>query len=317
MRLNQLFQCREVWSIGVYQLESKLEILSLEDHQPKFLIGERGLRTGPDYQSTVADPFLFSHEGTLYLFYEVKTDHDRGEIWAQSLSATGEWTVLGRVLAEAFHLSYPQVFECEGQIYMIPEAAQSGDVLLYSAVDFPMIWKKTAVLVDLPLKDPSIFISTESGCLLLGTTAKDELVVYQAETITGPFVDSGIIVTKDKAVSRCAGGFIEVADALYRVAQDCSKVYGERIKLMRVTDISRRGYSEELAVADLFEAKPAWMRIGSHHLSCAEFQGSTFVAIDGRRKDRYVNTLMLGIVKLREMLLSDRRVRTSPVASSA
>lgn len=137
MRLKRLLARRELWSIAIYKLESRPEILRLNRHKPIYMFGETGFRTGRDYQSTVADPFLFAFGGTLYMFYEVKTDHDHGEIWAQSLSEAGDWVPLGKVLGEHFHLSYPQVFEHGGRVYMIPEAAHSGRVLLYSAVHFP------------------------------------------------------------------------------------------------------------------------------------------------------------------------------------
>lgn len=74
----------------------------------------------------VADPFLI-HVGDLWhMFFEVYNfDTDRGEIaWATSQDGFA-WTYQRIVLREAFHLSYPYVFEWEGRYYMIPETHQA------------------------------------------------------------------------------------------------------------------------------------------------------------------------------------------------
>ena len=249
---------------------------------------------------TVADPFLFSFGGTLYLFYEVKTDHRPGEIWAQSLSENGEWISLGSVLSEDFHLSYPQVFEHRGRIYMIPEAAQSGSVLLYSAVNFPGKWELAETLIAEPLLDPTVFVGDGDGFFLLATTRDYELKLYHSNVIDGHFSDTGIIISKDKAFSRCAGSILEIDGRYYRPAQDCSRIYGERIQLLHISETSLIGYHETLSVSDLFAVKPNWMSVGSHHLSSTEHDGSVYAAVDGRRRDRYINTLLLGILSLRK-----------------
>lgn len=301
MRLKRLLARRELWSIAIYKLESRPEILRLNRHKPIYMFGETGFRTGRDYQSTVADPFLFAFGGTLYMFYEVKTDHDHGEIWAQSLSEAGDWVPLGKVLGEHFHLSYPQVFEHGGRVYMIPEAAHSGRVLLYSAVHFPTQWEVCATLVSDPLLDPTMLFVGDGDFLLYGTTRGGALNLYHSSVLEGPFIDTGIIISKDKGTSRCAGNILEIDGLRYRPAQDCSRVYGERIRLLQVLDASSHGYAEKMSVPDMFISKPKWMSVGSHHLSAVDFGGGVYVAVDGRRMDRFINTLLLGVLKFLEM----------------
>ncbi|MBL7406346.1 formyl transferase, partial [Escherichia coli] len=46
------------------------------------------------------------------------------------------------------HLSYPFVFEADGQVWMIPESHASGTIDLYRATDFPRGWVHEAVLLD-------------------------------------------------------------------------------------------------------------------------------------------------------------------------
>lgn len=50
------------------------------------------------------------------------------------------------VLVEPIHLSYPNVFEYKGKIYMIPESGHNYDIRLYVSNDFPYKWEFIKVL---------------------------------------------------------------------------------------------------------------------------------------------------------------------------
>ena len=53
----------------------------------------------------------------------------------------------GPVLQAAHSLSFPFPFVCDGQIYLCPQAAGSGQITVYRAVDFPNRWEPAAVLM--------------------------------------------------------------------------------------------------------------------------------------------------------------------------
>ena len=61
------------------------------------------------------------------------------------------------VLEEKFHLSYPHVFNHSGRWYMIPEASQSGSILLYRAKKFPYEWEKVGIISDIDGLDSTTF----------------------------------------------------------------------------------------------------------------------------------------------------------------
>ena len=73
--------------------------------------------------SFIADPFLFRHKEKDFCFVE---EYDflqnKGHISVYEINKNGE-KFLGNVLTEDFHLSYPNVFEYNGQIFMIPESS--------------------------------------------------------------------------------------------------------------------------------------------------------------------------------------------------
>jgi len=55
-----------------------------------------------------------------------------------------DWTYQQIVLDEPYHLSYPYVFEWQGDYYMVPESYQVNSILLYRAVNFPTDWEFVA-----------------------------------------------------------------------------------------------------------------------------------------------------------------------------
>jgi len=297
MNLMQVFSRRSLWTVALYRLDSPGDIFEVANRTPEHFFGEQGLRTSRGYQSTTADPFLFTHEGRLYIFFEVKTDFGHGEIWAESMGADGVWVSHGCVLAEDFHISYPNVFQGpDGRIYMLPETAASGKAWLYTTDTFPFHWRRVGVLLDEILSDPAM-IFTPEGVLLLGTTRQDELKVHAAPAPEGPFNPNGQLITKDRAISRSGGAPFVAGGKLHRPAQNCTTTYGQNISIMEVEFVGSSKYRERLVLADLYPRRQEWMELGYHHMSIAKFGDHYFLAVDGRRRDKYVNTLLLACFK--------------------
>lgn len=297
MNWMQVFSRRSLWTVALYRLDSPGEVFEVARRTPVHFFGAQGLRTSRAYQSTTADPFLFAHDGRLYIFFEVKTDFGHGEIWAESMGADGAWVNHGCVLAEPFHVSYPNVFQGpDGRIYMLPETAASGKAWLYTTDAFPFDWRKVGVLLDQILSDPAM-IFTPEGVLLLGTTRQDELKVHAAPGPEGPFNPQGQLITRDRAISRSGGAPFMAGGKLHRPAQNCTTTYGQNISIMEVELIGSSDYRERLLQADLYPSRQEWMELGYHHMSLARFGDHYFLAVDGRRRDRYVNTLLLAWFK--------------------
>ena len=60
-----------------------------------------------------------------YLFFEVMNSKSgKGEIGLAISKDCRAWTYQNIVLKEEFHLSYPYVFESDGDYYMIPESCE-------------------------------------------------------------------------------------------------------------------------------------------------------------------------------------------------
>ena len=107
----------------------------------------------------LADPFGLWRDGVLNLFAEAYDYRSRrGTIVVQRYDA--DLQLLGRLtaLCEPWHLSYPFVFEADGETWMLPEAHRSGTLSLYRARAFPHAWEKIASFgLDTPAVDASPF----------------------------------------------------------------------------------------------------------------------------------------------------------------
>ena len=105
-----------------------------------------------------ADPFVIERDGRTYCFVEDYV-HARGKAHITVLEyRSGVATELGSCLDEPFHLSFPFVFEYEGQLYLCPEASASRSVRLYRCTEFPLRWELARVtLSGFPALDTLLF----------------------------------------------------------------------------------------------------------------------------------------------------------------
>lgn len=298
--LKNLVCRRFLWSIRVFRADNTLDVfdLSLDKFTLVRVVDQPLLRSSEDFPSTIADPFLFSHGRTLYLFYEVQTDFEHGVIHAQSMDVSGIWHAHGCVLRESFHTSFPNVFSVGEEIYMLPETTAAGKVLLYKATAFPTQWAPVQVLTDVPLLDP-ILMAVDGRYVLLGTTLNYELLAFWGDSLTSRFKQFSPTITSDRSISRNGGPPLRIGDRWYRVSQNCEHRYGTDVSLSLITEMTATGYSEALTTRTLLSRQQDWMNDGYHGLTIAQFDGATYFALDGRRKDVLVNNYILSWQKLK------------------
>lgn len=97
--------------------------------------------------SFLADPFVIAHEGRHYCFAEeFPFATEKGIIAVYALQGT-ESERLGVALEEDFHLSFPNVFHHDGELYMVPETLGAGEIRAYRCVEFPLRWEFSHTLL--------------------------------------------------------------------------------------------------------------------------------------------------------------------------
>src|SRR6056300_268043 len=94
-----------------------------------------------------ADPFVYKHNDLNYLFFE-EYDYQKGVISYSIINDDLTITPPTKIIEESFHLSFPNVFEDNGKIYMIPETGDSGKIILYEAKEFPDKWEPVKVIAE-------------------------------------------------------------------------------------------------------------------------------------------------------------------------
>lgn len=238
----------DIWRVGV--LEAPIQAVALAGglHQAKV----RWLPEEPSY-TFLADPFGLWRDGRLHLFaeaYDYRTRH--GVIDYLELDADFRPVSRSTVIREPWHLSYPSVFEADGETWMAPEAFRSGTFTLYRAKRFPDVWEPAAKFdFDTPAIDPTFFQWEGRWWCAYSPdgTQQDKqgkLHLAYADRLDGPWTTHpGNPVRIDLASSRPGGTPFLHDGRLYLPVQDCTRTYGGDLRLLAVNVLTPDRFEAE------------------------------------------------------------------------
>jgi len=230
-----------------------------------------------------ADPILFKRDGRTFLFFEnYSYAEGRASISCAQLNSDGSLGDVFEVLRCPYHLSYPFVFEHEGEVYMIPESKQNRTVELYRAEEFPRRWKLEAVLMkDVFAVDSTIHVQDGRFWMFAGVSNglysnSDELGIFYADRLTGPWTaHRNNPVVSDVRRARPAGALFYWQGRLIRPSQDCGRTYGYALNFSELVKLNEEEYEER----QIGRIGPEWAKgnLGTHTYSVSE----DFEVIDG------------------------------------
>lgn len=192
----------------------------------------------------IADPFGMWRNNELFVFVEAY-DYltKKGAIHRYAFDASLRFLGSACCLEEKAHLSYPFVFEFEGETFMLPEQSRSGRLVLYRARQFPDQWvAECTILDDLPIVDPSLLHHGGRWWMFFSIAGpayldRRELHLAHAKSPLGPWtlhVSSPII--RSFTHGRPGGTPWENSDGHVIVpVQDCSQSYGGGINFIQIT----------------------------------------------------------------------------------
>lgn len=258
----------------------------------------------------VADPFLFKKNGKLCLFYESKGLYTPGVIMMTSTSDLDHWSKPVVVLKESFHLSYPWVFEEDGNVYMVPETGQDGSIRLYEACDeslstFRLVKKlleqPKAKVIRMGYGDSSIY--KKNGKYYLVTMLQysapiNVLELYVADSLEGPYFPHPCSpITTSNKVGRDAGCWIEHQGKLLRVSQDCVHRYGDNVNVLEITKLSPTEYEEKLINESILPTDVPFYKEGGHQFNVINFKGKWIVATDAKEYHRLLGQRIYNKIK--------------------
>ncbi|MFS8046083.1 hypothetical protein [Rhizobium sp. BR 314] len=195
-----------------------------------------------------ADPFAFRWHDRYFLFVEDYPHATRkAVISVVAFDSDGKPQEPRCVLEEPYHLSYPQVFEHDGAIWMLPEASASEKLTLYRSVDFPDRWLPEAVLIHGEISDATLL--EHGGRLWLFATSRDgygstsdTLVVFHAERLAGPWKPHPLNpVLIDRRMARPGGAFIrDESNRIFLPVQDGTLGYGGGLGLSELLELDEQ-----------------------------------------------------------------------------
>ncbi|RZL35713.1 MAG: glycosyl hydrolase family 43 [Rubrivivax sp.] len=281
----------DFWQVGIVPL-------AIRDVEASTLRAARGHITWlPDAGRWryLADPFGLVRGDALHVFVEAfdyrikRANIERHEFGLTDLV----WRKQATVLDLPFHLSYPQVFEHDGETWMVPESHKAGEIALYRATDDSLDhWeRKCALLAGLPGADASLIQFDGRWWMfytLVGPNARDqrELHVAHAQALAGPWTplaSNPVRVSREGA--RPAGRpFVGRDGVLVLPVQDSSAGYGSATRLLRLPVLTPERIVIEAGAERLTgDLVSSTHTAGLHTLTGC---GDAFTLIDVKRIDR-------------------------------
>ncbi|MBL8152254.1 MAG: hypothetical protein JNN15_20205, partial [Blastocatellia bacterium] len=221
-----------------------------------------------------------------YMFFEaLNSETERGEIAYSTSIDCVNWSYGSVVLQEPFHLSYPQVFAHNQEIYMLPETRQDGSVRLYRAVEMPNRWECVATLLYGEFADATI-LHYQDLWWIFAQRGLDEMRLFWSESLTGKWYEhpQNPLWPGDRRRTRPAGRMLFYQGQLLRFAQDGWPSYGSQVRVFAVDHLSKSEYREhELDQSPILEATgTGWNGTAMHHIDAITLEdGRWLAAVDG------------------------------------
>ena len=235
-----------------------------------------------------ADPFLWERDGETYCFFEVfDYTTQKGHISVGRL-AENELEDVTPVLKTDYHLSFPFLFEHEGELFMMPETCGARRIETWRCVEFPARWERKATILDDVIAADSSLVQIGEDWWLFTNIYTDpfgemnsELHLYKADgpamTKLTPHALNPVVF--DTRTARNGGRILEQDGAYFRISQDNSHGrYGYGLNVMKIDHISLNDYRETMVRKIEPDFEPG--AIGCHHM---DSRGEK-VVIDVRRR---------------------------------
>jgi hypothetical protein len=155
-----------------------------------------------------------------------------------------------RVAYEAdFHLSFPFIFEKDGDVYIMPEYSYGRSIAFLKATHFPDKWEKVSEILEGRRYVDSSLVEYNDTEYLFTQDITDSyngggLSVFYNENGNWLSHGNNPLVT-DSAFSRLGGKVLNINGKLIRVCQDCSEDYGTELHFQQIDELSKDSYEEQ------------------------------------------------------------------------
>lgn len=222
-----------------------------------------------------ADPFIFNYEDDNYIFFENYNYSSKiGKISCGRIK-DNELVDITVVLDLDYHLSYPFIFEEDGDIFLMPETSGNKRLEIYKCVVFPNKWELYSTAFEGEMvADASFYVDDNKQRWLfinkqedLNSTMENELFIYKVDSLKlehlEPHLQNPVIINSKTA--RNGGAIFKYKDKIYRPSQaNIEGVYGRALNINLIEKLTIEDYIEKTIVTTY----PNFHKglIGMHHL---------------------------------------------------
>ncbi len=269
-RVGQRVAARAGWQPGLFAM--RLCAGGPLDFDPA-----QGVTLMPPKGAFWADPFLLSHAGEDFLFYEEFLEATQLGVLKVARLHGDRMEELGHTVTRPHHLSFPFVFEAEGEIWMIPEASRGGGIEVWRATGFPLTWSLEATAMEGLAPADSVLVQVDGTWWLFTHISRDSFRDYCSELhvfrVDGPCLRriephplNPVVI--DSRTARAGGRIWAAGGRLLRASQDNSHgLYGWGLNVMEITRLDMGGYAER----PVRHIAPGFAPgvIGCHHMDFA------------------------------------------------
>ncbi len=250
----------------------------------------------PEFEFT-ADPFGHWVDDQLHVFvehYDYRSRHGviRKLLYDQELNLVGQM----RCLSEPWHLSYPQIFQGEGQMWMLPEGYRSGHLTIYRDHGGLTDWRpEYRLALDFVPVDASILHHQDRWWLFYSPATskgsrKGHLHVAWAERLCGPWTTHpGNPVRVDPGSSRPGGTPVVIDGRVMLPVQDCRVTYGGGVRPLWVEQLDEKSFVAEAGAPISLPTSAGSFTDGMHTLSAC----GDLTLFDVKRIDRSYRGLFI------------------------
>ncbi|MFW2177030.1 MULTISPECIES: glucosamine inositolphosphorylceramide transferase family protein [unclassified Moraxella] len=270
----------EEWNIGIAKKSSDLTLDTLTNICQDDKIVWLAVRY--HFQ---ADPFLFEYQGKLYVFYEALNHswvkgHLRCRVLDSNLHELEDFA-LDDINALGSHLSFPQVWQTNGEIFLMPESHEKNAIYIFKAIDFPKKWQVVQTIDNGKYIDSVVFENNNQKWLVtsLHKTAERKVFGYQNEAWKAIEIE----YISDDNHSRLGGGAFRLVldEQVYLPVQENHlKEYGKSlfIKALHINSNSQPLTWQELTQTQI-QSQSVIYPDGLHTLNISE----NYIIIDAKR----------------------------------
>jgi len=283
-----IFNKRDRWSVSFVKRDWNNVVL------------RKGIEIKNPKNHFFADPFVVSRDGRTICFvedYSYKTK--MGSISAIEIFDNNSYKVLGSVLNESFHLSYPYIFEYKDELYMVPESSKAKSIRLYKSIEFPMKWEyQKDLFQNINATDSVIFYYNNLWWILFsysitGQNYNSQLLAYYTDNpINGKWIPHSCNpIVNDSTISR-NGGVILRGNRVIRARQKQGfNIYGASLTLSEIIELSPSSFKEE----EIAEINPDFFSDikGIHHF----YSNGEYTVYD------YFRSARVGLITVNQKLI--------------